>query len=113
MDVLHLMIKKAVAEGLFLAHASSGLRHRTSMYADDVVTFLRPTEPDLLTCSAIVADFGVASGLHTNLSKCSLLRIGCTPEEMELAHNILGCEVASFPCKYLGLPLGIRKVTPT
>jgi hypothetical protein len=28
-----------------------------------------------------------------------------------LARNILGCEVASFTCKYLGLPLGIHKVT--
>jgi hypothetical protein len=30
-----------------------------------------------------------------------------------LARDLLGCEVASFPFKYLGLPLGIRKVTTT
>jgi hypothetical protein len=28
-----------------------------------------------------------------------------------MASGILGCEVASLPCKYLGLPLSIRKVT--
>jgi hypothetical protein len=43
MDVLDLMIERATAEGLFLGLAAGGLRHRTSMYADDVVTFLRPT----------------------------------------------------------------------
>jgi hypothetical protein len=40
MDVLHLMIEKAAAGGLFSPLAASGLRHLTSMYADDMVTFL-------------------------------------------------------------------------
>jgi hypothetical protein len=113
MDVLHLLIEKAVADGLFSPLAASGLQHRTSMYADDVVTFLRPTEPDLHACSAILDDFGMASGLRTNLAKCSLHPIRCSPEQVCLARNLLGCKVASFPFKYLGLPLGIRKVTAT
>ncbi|KAM0894059.1 hypothetical protein ACQ4PT_024726 [Festuca glaucescens] len=82
-----------------------------SMYADDVVTFIRPTEVDLRTCTQIVEDFGVASGLRTNLAKCSLHPIRCSQEQVDLASSILGCEVASFPFKYLGLPLGLRKVT--
>jgi hypothetical protein len=81
------------------------------MYADDVVTFVRPTRLDLLTCSAIVEDFGVASGLCTNLAKCSIHPIRCTPEQVVLARDILGCEVGSLPFQYLGLPLGIRKVS--
>jgi hypothetical protein len=81
------------------------------MYADDVVTFVRPTRLDLLTCSAIVEDFGVASGLCTNLAKCSIHPIWCTPEQVALARDILGCEVGSLPFQYLGLPLGIRKVS--
>jgi hypothetical protein len=40
MDVLHLMIKKAVADGLIMDLASSGFCNRTSMYTDDMVTFL-------------------------------------------------------------------------
>jgi hypothetical protein len=46
MDVLHLMIEKVASDGLLSRLANSGLRHRTSMYADDVVTFLRPTVMD-------------------------------------------------------------------
>jgi hypothetical protein len=76
-----------------------------------VVTFLRPTPLDLHTCAAIVADFGEASGLRTNLAKCSLHPIRCSSDQVELAHGILGCEVAALPFKYLGLPLVIRKVT--
>jgi hypothetical protein len=111
MNVLHLMIERAANEGLLSALVERGLRHRTSMYADDVVTFVRPTRLDLLTCSAIVEDFGVASGLCTNLAKCSIHPIRCSTEQVELAHGILGCEVVSLPFKYLGLPLGIRKVS--
>jgi hypothetical protein len=63
------------------------------MYADDVVTFLRPTPLDLHTCAAIMVDFGEASGLRTNLAKCSLHPIRCSPDQVELARGILGCGV--------------------
>jgi hypothetical protein len=66
---------------------------------------------DLLTYSAIVEDFGMASGLCTNLAKCSIHLIRCSPEQVTLAHDMLGYEVGSLPFKYLGLPLGIRKVS--
>jgi hypothetical protein len=65
----------------------------------------------LMACASIVEDFGMASGLHANLSKCSLHSIRCLPEQVELTRSILGYEVASFPFKYLVLPLGLRKVT--
>ncbi|KAM0826331.1 hypothetical protein ACQ4PT_068947 [Festuca glaucescens] len=111
MDVLHLMFERAAADGLLSELAPSGFRHRTSMYADDVVTFIRPTKVELLACAYIVDDFGVASGLRTNLAKCSIHPIRCRPEQVELASRVLGCEVAAFPFKYLGLPLVLRKVT--
>ncbi|KAM0921524.1 hypothetical protein ACQ4PT_006811 [Festuca glaucescens] len=110
-DVLHLMIDRALADGLLAHLAPCGLRHRTSMYADDVVTFLKPERLDIHTCVAIVEDFGEASGLRTNMAKCSIHPIRCSPEQIELAHKILHCEVAPWPCKYLGLPLGLRKPT--
>lgn len=111
MDILHLMIERAEASGLLSRLAASGFKHRTSMYADDVVTFIRPTEPDLRAVAAVVEDFGVASGLRTNFAKCSLHPIRCQPEQVELARTILGCAVASFPFKYLGLPMSIRRIT--
>jgi hypothetical protein len=69
MDVLYLMFERAAAEGLLSNLGLRGIRHRTSMYVDDVVTFLRLTHLDLLACAAIVEDFGEASRLRTNLAK--------------------------------------------
>jgi hypothetical protein len=53
----------------------------------------------------------VASGLCTNLAKCSIHPIRCSPKQVELACGILGCEVGSLPFKYLRLALGICKVS--
>ncbi|KAM0855047.1 hypothetical protein ACQ4PT_050004 [Festuca glaucescens] len=109
MEVLYLMLQKAAAEGLLSDLAPRGLRQRTSMYADDVVIFLKPTRLDLDTCAAVVEDFGKASGLHTNRAKSSVHPIRCSPDQVELARAILRCAVADWPCQYLGLPLGLRK----
>ncbi|KAM0829122.1 hypothetical protein ACQ4PT_067074 [Festuca glaucescens] len=113
MEVLHLLLQKATSEGLLSRLAPRGLLHRTSMYADDVVTFIKPERADLLACAAVVEDFGEASGLRTNRTKCSLHPIRCTVEQVELAQSILQCSVEGWPCKYLSLPLGLRKVTAT
>ncbi|KAM0905178.1 hypothetical protein ACQ4PT_017549 [Festuca glaucescens] len=81
MDILHLLFERVTADGLLSKLAASGFRHRTSMYDDDVVTFVRPTKLDLLACAAIVEDFGAASSLRTNLAKCSIHPIRCQPKQ--------------------------------
>lgn len=53
--------------------------------------------------------FGHASGLVVNMAKSAVLPIRCSQDEMELVSTALGCPVMSFPCKYLGLPLTLRK----
>lgn len=55
--------------------------------------------------------FGVASGLRVNLAKSSTMPIRCSQENMSTVTNILGCPSGSLPCKYLGLPLSIKKQT--
>ena len=37
--------------------------------------------------------------------------IRCGPEQLAVVSRVLPCEVIDFPCKYLGLPLSIRKLT--
>jgi hypothetical protein len=111
MEILHLMIEKASAVGLLTPLASSGLRHRTSIYADDVVTFLRPLALDLNVFAAIIQDFGDASGLHTNMAKCTANLIRCSDTDEEAVVRELRCPVVPFPLRYLGLPLTLRKPT--
>ncbi|KAK1626974.1 hypothetical protein QYE76_001289 [Lolium multiflorum] len=88
MGVLHLLFERTVTDGLLTKLAASGFRHRTSIYADKVVTLIRPTKGDLLTCASTVDDFGVTSGLRTNLAKCSIHPIRCMSEQVDLARPV-------------------------
>ena len=58
----------------------------------------------------ILRVFGEASGLKTNLSKCSITRIFGGEEALEEIVSILGCQIQEFPIRYLGLPLSTKKV---
>jgi hypothetical protein len=69
MEVPHFALEKATQEGLLPPLATIGLRQCTSIYADDVVAFIRPSVGDLRSFAVIIEDFGAASGLRTNLSK--------------------------------------------
>jgi hypothetical protein len=111
MEVLHFMLEKATQEGQLAPLADTALCQRTSIYADDVVAFIRPHVDELRTVAAIVGDFGVASGLHTNLAKCSAHLIRCSMDVAAHVDRELGCLVLPFPLRYLGLPLGLRKPT--
>lgn len=46
----------------------------------------------------------------TYLAKCSAHPIRCLTEQVRLIFKELGCQVMGWPCRYLGLPLGLRKV---
>ena len=47
MDVLCYMVQKAADENLLQPLARRALQHRISLYADDVVIFLRPSATDM------------------------------------------------------------------
>jgi hypothetical protein len=111
MEVLHFMLERATQEGQLAPLADTGLRQRTSIYADDVVFFLKPRVDDLRTFAAIVDDFGVASGLRTNLNKCFAHLIRCPVDVATQVDRELGCPMLPFPLRYLDLPLGLRKPT--
>ena len=111
MDVLGLMISKAASEGLLKPLSRRVLQHRVSLYADDVVLFLRPEADDINLVLGILNLFGDASGLKTNLQKSNVLPIRCGQAELLTIQNMLPCAVSEFPCKYLGLPLSLKKLT--
>lgn len=43
--------------------------------------------------------------------KCMAIPIRCTEDQVDLIRDGMGCLIGAFPCKYLGLPLTIRKLT--
>ncbi|GJM85001.1 hypothetical protein PR202_ga00728 [Eleusine coracana subsp. coracana] len=110
MDILNVLIQKASDEGLLQPLARRPLQHRVSLYADDVVMFLRPVASDLNLITEILRVFGTASGLKINIQKSSVAPIRCSEEEVVAIQQLLPCEVADFTCKYLGLPLSVNKL---
>jgi hypothetical protein len=66
MDILNLLISRTAAAGLLQSLSSRPLQHQMSLYADDVVIFLCPTEGNITTTTSILRLPGEASGLKTN-----------------------------------------------
>lgn len=111
MDVLCHMVKKASDVVLLQPLARRALQHRISLYADDVVIFLRPSVSDIGITLDILQLFGDASGLRTNVQKSIVFPIQCSEEDNTTIQEHLPGQISDFPCKYLGVPLSLRKLT--
>lgn len=109
MEPLKRMFELATMRGIVAPLARRGMRHRLSMFADDVMIFIKPNDQDLQACASLLRIFGEASGLHVNLNKSAAYPIRCSMETMERVERLIGCPSGTFTCKYLGLPLTIRK----
>jgi hypothetical protein len=102
------MISKAADEGLLLPLSKRAFKHRVSMYADDVVLFLRPTAYDIELTMDILNLFKEATGLKTNLQKSNVLPIRCEVRDIVSVQTLLPCVLADFPSKY---PLSLKRLT--
>ncbi|WVZ94088.1 hypothetical protein U9M48_040025 [Paspalum notatum var. saurae] len=109
MDVLNSLVSVAGQRNLLQPIHGNHNPHRISLYADDVVLFVRPTIDDLQMVKELLECFGHVSRLRCNLSKSAATPIQCSEEDIALVSTELSCAVATFPCTYLGIPLTIHK----
>ncbi|GJM89634.1 hypothetical protein PR202_ga05842 [Eleusine coracana subsp. coracana] len=109
-DVLSRLFLKAEEMGLLQPLATRALQHRLSLYADDAVMFVSPRQDELQFVKALLHKFGVASGLKTNMSKSSAIAIRCEERDIEVVQQHMECALQDFPCRYLGLPLSLRRL---
>lgn len=58
----------------------------------------------------ILTAFGQASGLITSASKSAVYPIQCDHLDVEDIMQWFHCQIKSFPCTYLGLPLHIKRL---
>jgi hypothetical protein len=110
MDMLCFLISEVENEGFLKPLALRTLQHCVS-YADDVVLFLHPVADDINLAMDILQLFGEASGLHNNVQKSSVFPIRCDEAEKAVVQQLLPCDLLDFPCRYLGLPLSLKKLT--
>jgi hypothetical protein len=110
-DVLSHMVAKFDELELLQSLSRLALQHRISLYADDVALFLCLEAADIQVTMGILQLFGESSGLKTNQQKSNVLPIGCGTPKIQVVHEQLPCELAELPCKYLGLPLSLKKLS--
>ncbi|CAN0912200.1 Transposon TX1 uncharacterized 149 kDa protein [Linum grandiflorum] len=113
MDVLSAIFEvlktSNIIKGFFM-NEDAGLGEVTHLlYADDTILFCEASAQQVQGVLAALIVFQAITGLKVNLNKCSISVVGEVPNALQLA-DILGCAVESFPCSYLGLPLGSRAI---
>jgi hypothetical protein len=101
MDVLAAMFRAAERSGVLSRFGASGIKHRASLYADDVVIFAKPDNAELEAVRRILDCFGEVSGLKVNFTKSAVA---------PTVRDTLSCQLVRLPCTYLVLPLSIRKL---
>ncbi|KAG5590503.1 hypothetical protein H5410_041017 [Solanum commersonii] len=77
------------------------------LYANDSLVFGDVEVTQIRHLRAILTNFEGVSRLHVDWQKSCLYPINQEPNMQILAEN-LGCQVASLPTKYLGMPLGVK-----
>jgi hypothetical protein len=111
MDALGFLFSKAKNDGILQSLSTRMLHHRVSFYTDDVVLFLYPVEGDISITINILDIFRETSGLQNNVHKSSVFPIRCDEEEKNVVQQFLPCQLLEFPCRYLVLPLTLKKPT--
>ncbi|XP_071676990.1 uncharacterized protein [Lolium perenne] len=87
--------------------------HDNFMLVQQTARFLhREKEPRVMLKLDIARAFdSVSWGLRTNFAKCSVSPIACSEAEDAGAAELMECQLAPFPVRYLGIPLSIRRLT--
>lgn len=111
MDCLTSIISKASEEGVLSSFRGISAIQRLSLYADDLALFIRPSLQDLAFVKTTFDIFGEASGLRINYSKSNAILIRNNELDQQRVETMLQCKLGSFPCRYLGLQLGISQLS--
>ena len=111
MEVITLLIRRVTEEGLLAPIGNATPTQRISIYADDVVLFVKPEVQDLVAVREALLLFGRASGLFINYNKTSATLIRAGQQDTERVAQILNCPITEFPIRYLGLQLALKPLT--
>ena len=111
-DVLAILIARAKADG----HVDGLIPHLVDggvsilQYADDTIIFMDDDLQKALNMKLILSIFEQLSGLKINFHKSEVFCFGKAKENTQQYCNLFGCELGSFPLRYLGIPIHFRKL---
>ena len=110
MESLNSLFKEADRRGALSPLPERVACNRKSLYADDVVLLVAPLQSDLQCVQQVLLLYAGASGLITNFNKCVVSPICCSEDQVAIVQQAFPCTLTHFPCKYLGIPLSLRKL---
>jgi zinc-binding in reverse transcriptase len=108
MNVLAVWIQK-LNEHHILKPIYTGCRN-CLIYVDDTLIFVKPTAHQLNLLKLLLDTFGNISGLKINMQNSELLVTSMTSHQVQQLANLIQCKSATFPLKYLGLPLSDKRI---
>nr|KAJ0222698.1 hypothetical protein LSAT_V11C200080000 [Lactuca sativa] len=92
--------------GVKIPNDGSSILHL--FYTDDDALFVGDWTSSNFANLARIKCFHAASGLKVNFHKSKVFDIGVSSNEVSSCARIIECEAASFPFKYLGVPVGAK-----
>lgn len=75
MEILARLFAIAREQGIIRNIGAPAIKHHCNLYADDVILFMHPAPWEVVAVKELLKVFGEASGLQTNLAKCSITLI--------------------------------------
>ena len=102
------MMTEAVEKGIFkgVQLPGRGPLLSTFQYADDAVFMGDWTTDNCKNLLRILSCFHLVSGLKINIRKCRIFGVGVNQRAVTDMATRLGCEGASLPFVFLGMPIG-------
>lgn len=110
MDTLDALMRAAVTAQVLPTFGRNLPTIRASLYADDVMIFVKPNTQEVSAVKKILDVFGNATGLWTNFLKSSFCHIRCDNINIHELAMILQCPIKEFPVTYLGMPLSYLRL---
>nr|GEZ14970.1 putative RNA-directed DNA polymerase, eukaryota, reverse transcriptase zinc-binding domain protein [Tanacetum cinerariifolium] len=107
-EALHINFQEAKAKGIFdgIKIGSNKVDVSHLQFTNDALILGKWSLENARTLCRILRCFNLASDLKVNFSKIKLFRVGVNASEIQGFANILDCQASTFPCSYLGLPIG-------
>jgi hypothetical protein len=110
-EILSVASEKGIIRGVCPELVEGGLTHL--QYADDTVLFLQYSEEDIINLKFLLFFYEELSGMKINYLKSEVFTVGLLEQESQVVADAFNCKLGEFPMKYLGLPIGDRRLSKT
>ena len=109
-ELLQYVINDAFQSG----HLNMPLSHSSNdflvvQYADDTILIMEANVSQVTYLKGLLDTFATSTGLRVNFHKSSIVPINVPEATLDSLAAAFGCQTASMPFTYLGLPMGTTK----